>query len=88
MYTLITIVGLPLGEAEIGFMTALVIAAMVSVSYFRKLHFELYQQQKQLYDQTEFTRTLNAAVDRLLKIDNAGEIDSNRQPLKGLRAKA
>lgn len=87
MFIPFAIVDLPLEEAEIGFIALLVIAAMVSGSYFRKLQSELRQQKKQLYDQTEFNRKLNVTVDRLLKIDNAGEIDSNRQSPKGPRTK-
>ena len=88
MFIPFAIADLPLEEAEIGFIALLVIAAMVGGSYFRKLQSELRQQKKQLNDQTEFNRKLNATVERLLKIDNAGKIDSNRQSPKGPRTKA
>jgi predicted Holliday junction resolvase-like endonuclease len=77
--TLFAITDLPLEEAEIVFIVALIAATTLAVAYVRKLHAELHRHKRQLEEQAKFNDKLNETVDRMLKIDESDGIDSNRR---------
>ena len=79
MYHALAIVDLPLEITECVVILSLAVTSIMAVRYIRRLRSSMKQLQKQLEDQSKFTYKLNETVDRMLKIDEEGGIDSNHQ---------
>lgn len=72
------IADLPLEITELLFLFVLAAVAPITARYIVRLHTALDKLKKELDDQSRFTARLNQVVDRMLKIDDHGDIDSNR----------
>jgi predicted Holliday junction resolvase-like endonuclease len=68
-----------LEETEVIFIFVLIVVAVMTAAYIRRLRSELNRHRRKLDEQSHFNEKLNATVDRILQIEQEGSIDSNRR---------